>query len=162
MSSVKAIFLFVFLIGLWYLHEQIKRPKLVAGFSLSCHVFNRLSVCRGIASCLSASLSPHACFHVRHDGKTFSRGTVWVSHINHSAFFFILFFGGGVGHLSNFLPFSHRSVISPWPRRERATHPTRQKHVTNVSRSILFPVFALEKRIRNLSNLTRNTFLCFP
>lgn len=161
MSSVKAIFPFVFLIGLWCLHEQIKRPKLVAGFSLSCHVFNRLSVCRGIASCLSASLSPHACFHVRHDGKTFSRGTVWVSHINHSAFFFILFFWGGGWSSFRFSP-----LLSPKcnfsPATERATHPTRQKHVTNVSRSILFPVFALEKRIRNLSNLMRNTFLCFP
>lgn len=161
MSSVKAIFPFVFLIGLWCLLEQIKRPKLVAGFSLSCHVFNRLSVCRGIASCLSASLSPHACFHVRHDGKTFSRGTVWVSHINHSAFFFILFFGGGGWSSFQFSP-----LLSPKCNfslaTERATHPTRQKHVTNVSRSILFPVFALEKRIRNLSNLTRNTFLCFP
>lgn len=113
MCPLLKLFSFVFL--MMHAQKKKKKAKLVSGFSLSCHVFNRLSLCRGIASCLSASLYPHVCFHVRHDGKAFSHGAVWVSQINHSAVFIPFFF---FCHPSDFLPFSHQSVISPRPWRE--------------------------------------------
>lgn len=73
MSSVKVIFFSVFQVGLWC---QCKKGKLMSGFAHSCHVFNRLSVCGGIASCFLASLYPHVCFHVRYDVKASSLSVV--------------------------------------------------------------------------------------
>ena len=110
------------------------KGNLVSGFAHSCHV-SIGPQCGGIASCFLAPLYPHVCFHVRYNGGTSFLSVVWVSHINHSRIYILLFFF----YPSDFLSFFHRSVIFLLPHRAACPpwlkHSFYRKHVRNVQQS---------------------------